>query len=92
MNEQTLVLFAFIGTGVIYGLVEAVKRTNKISLSLLPLIGAFLGVVVGVILALRVHEDVAIGAMLGIVIGLAATGVHEGQKNARALVNMKEEE
>ncbi len=91
MNEQTLALLATAGAAVIYGVVEAVKRTERVNLCYLPLVGLGVGIVVGLLLSLSVGENLIAGAMLGAVSGLGATGIHEAQKNTRALMGESKE-
>lgn len=86
MNEQTIALLATTGAAAIYGIVEAVKRTGKVNLCYLPLVGLGVGIVVGLVASLAVGENLIAGAMLGAVAGLGATGIHEAQKNTRAMM------
>lgn len=92
MNDQTLALLATTGAAVIYGIVEAVKRTGRVNLSLLPLVGLGVGIVVGVLASLAVGENLIAGALLGAVSGLGATGIHEAQKNTRSMMETSEDE
>lgn len=92
MNDQTLALLATTGAAVIYGIVEAVKRTGRVNLSLLPFVGLGVGIVVGVLASLAVGENLIAGALLGAVSGLGATGIHEAQKNTRSMMETSEDE
>lgn len=86
MNEQTIALLATVGSAVIYGIVEAIKRTERIDSRYMPLVGAGVGILIGLLSSLAVGENLISGAMLGVVAGLGATGIHEAQKNARAMM------
>jgi len=86
MNEKTIALMAFVGSALIYGAVEAVKRTGRVDLRYLPFVGVGVGIVVGALLALVVSEDLIVGAMLGAMAGFAATGIHESKKNTQSII------
>lgn len=65
---------------VVLVLVEAVKRTEKVSTKVLPLVALGLGLVIGVVFALVDQEQAVLHVVNGFLYGAAAAGLYDAAK------------
>jgi hypothetical protein len=72
-----LMLFASILAPIILAVVEAVKRTEKVSAKLLPFVALALGILIGFAAQPFTDLDLALRLWAGGLAGLAATGLFE---------------